>query len=413
MRDKLSLLYSWSVALLIFTLPSNLFFVLNESIGYVNGLRIDYLMPKFFLTDLIIFVILFLGYFIKKKVISQLCIKFFSKRNTLLLLCIGLLIIVQVFSVKPLISFFSVIKIIEFALLTLVLLINKELLNNFHIQISLVLSVISQVFIGSYQFLTQHSLTPFWITGESWLNNSIIGLARANFNGEERLLAYGTTPHPNILAGIVVLFSLLLLHNLKRRQVALQALILIATVWILFITQSWSAAFALVIGLGALFLQPFILRYFGQNVQTTLPTIGIIVFIFPLFLGIVSATWQSPSIVRRNSLNLASLSMITTDPLTGVGLGNFTADLEDYSPSKELVRFIQPVHNVGWLFLTETGVLGVIILWLIIRKVPPQGHNPLLFALLPLMVLDHYLVTIQPGILAGLFFIILSQTKQS
>ena len=50
-----NLLYQFLFGLIIFLIPSNLFFKVLESSAYVNGLLIDYLIPKLYLSDLVIF----------------------------------------------------------------------------------------------------------------------------------------------------------------------------------------------------------------------------------------------------------------------------------------------------------------------------------------------------------------------
>ncbi len=103
--------------------------------------------------------------------------------------------------------------------------------------------------------------------------------------------------------------------------------------------------------------------------------------------------------------------MIAAHPLTGVGLLSFTRQLESIAPSTEIVRFIQPVHTVLLLWLAETGVIGAVavlfLLWALGRH---TNRLPVLWlALLPIMALDHYFLTIQTGMFLLVVYLALSQ----
>lgn len=411
MKRLLPKLFSWLVAVLIIFIPSNLFLVLNESAGFVNGLRIDYLIPKWYFTDILILFIILIGFQINDKRILSIKNHFFaSNKNRGLIIFFSLLVIAQFFSAKAFISFFTLIKMIEYGLLTVVLTVNKKYLSLKTIQLSLMLAIIIQLIFALYQFKYQHSLTPYKFSGESEINQSTIGLARGTFNGEERLLAYGTTPHPNVLAGIVALFTVLLLIPIGSKNWVKYILLLIPAGLIISLTQSWSAALALLCGLLLLHKYRLLQNLINSNKRRVAALITLSVFIFPILLMLLSSISTSPSLSRRNDLNDAAFAMFQAKPLTGIGVGNFTAVLEHYSQSRELVRFIQPVHNNAWLYLAETGILGIVILILLIKLTMKATWSPLVFALIPLVVLDHYLVTTQSGILTALLFVLLAHS---
>lgn len=399
MIHRLSQLFSWFVAILIFFIPSNLFFVLNENLGFVNGVRIDYLMPKIYFTDFVIILIIVIG-----TVLAQNKLFLTLKRLVLTPPFIFLSLIIlgaQLFSPIPIVSFFMVIKAIEFFLLFLVLLLNKKYLNRALLIGAIVCTILLQLVFALYQHSAQQSLTPYWLLGESVLNSSANGLARGNFGGEERLLAYGTTPHPNVLAGVATLLSLLVLRLKKTKKNPYWLLVLPCIVLIYF-TQSWSAAIAL--GLGCIGL--LIKKLGGKKIVFIILLSALVI---PLVIAALALQWDSPSIQRREVLNRGVVAMLEAKPLFGVGLGNFTAVLEKYMENKEFVRFIQPAHNVPWLVLAETGIVGGLLLWQLLRRI--IGHYyvlPVTLALIPLLGLDHYLLTTQSGALTALLFILFS-----
>jgi O-antigen ligase len=108
-----------------------------------------------------------------------------------------------------------------------------------------------------------------------------------------------------------------------------------------------------------------------------------------------------------------------SSPLLGIGAGNFLV-LLPYTLPQKTIYYLQPVHNIYMLVLTELGVLGLLIMGLglirIIHRVllamRSSDGNPLgplhlySMALVSLGILgyiDHYPVTLQQGqLLLGL-----------
>ncbi|PIR62017.1 MAG: hypothetical protein COU66_00840 [Candidatus Pacebacteria bacterium CG10_big_fil_rev_8_21_14_0_10_44_11] len=401
MKVDLKKIFSWLVGILIIIAPSNLFLVLNQSAGYVNGLRIDYLIPKFYLIDAVVVVTIAVGAALlnqgQKREFQNI---FFNQKNRLLFFCLTMLIVAQFFSSQSLIGMLTTIKIAAFSSLSWLLLVHKKLVVTEIIQLSLIISIAVQLCFAIGQSLTQHSLAPYWLSGESKLTSSMIGLARGTFNGEERLLAYGTTAHPNILAGVMVLFSLALITSLRNKNSGAVGLSLIPALLIIFLTQSVTALLALVIGLAIWLLQKYRPKF-----QKNLMIFGLLlVIINPWLLQLLSTGFNSTSIERRVYLNQAAVQILMKRPITGVGLGNFTGVLETYSTNPEFVRFIQPAHNVFWLLAAETGLIGMMILAILGKKLLNQPPSPLLLALIPLLAFDHYLLTVESGLLALVLF---------
>ena len=117
---------------------------------------------------------------------------------------------------------------------------------------------------------------------------------------------------------------------------------------------------------------------------------------------------EYPSLTRRVYLTKAALAMSAEHPLFGVGLQGFTTQVERYAPTKEVVRFVQPVHNTILLVLTETGLLGILAVLTALTLATPNTRKNLLYAAAltnPILFLDHYVYTLQTGQLTLLFFI--------
>ena len=101
----------------------------------------------------------------------------------------------------------------------------------------------------------------------------------------------------------------------------------------------------------------------------------------------------------RQQLNVAAIRLWQTSPLFGVGLGNFLVRLPEALPTRT-IYFLQPVHNIYLLLLSEVGVVGFLFFIWFLQKIfrHPFGIWHLAFGiLLVLGLVDHYPLTLQQG----------------
>jgi O-antigen ligase len=140
----------------------------------------------------------------------------------------------------------------------------------------------------------------------------------------------------------------------------------------------------------------------------------IIILIFVLLLPILYTryssllNYDSLTFLRREELMVTATKLFLKNPLFGVGLNNFIptgADLLLSGPS----RFLQPVHNIFLLTLSETGIIGFIGLIILIGypiitllKLNPKPYplNPRLLIwglIIFLGMFDHYFLTLPQG----------------
>ena len=118
--------------------------------------------------------------------------------------------------------------------------------------------------------------------------------------------------------------------------------------------------------------------------------------------------FAADSINRRNYLNEAAFEIFKNKQLWGTGINNFTVFLEDFSQSRELIRFVQPVHNLALLILSEGGLLLAALLYLIRDQHKTVNFWQKTLILLAIASLDHYLLTQVAGLnlLAVFYFLI-------
>jgi hypothetical protein len=418
------------LGLLIITLPLNLFYKLSIANSFVKGLQVDYLIHKLYLPDLLLITILitWLGTILWKNK-SQLKISALvnqiksltSNQNFLsVLLLITALVIRQAMSERPTVAFFFLFNLGLVGLFALFLSKFQLLLKSKFVTLAVATGFLLQFALGLYQFTAQQPLLPYQYLGEPSFA-PYYRLSRNIFAGQEKILAYGSTAHPNILASTIVIFFLILASRLNpfektrliRKNQVLLGIFFIITLVTLYITQARSAVFTLI--LGCLFLWG---KQINFNLSAKTQKIGLLLILVmvPVLLAVMSQTHTyQPSIARRHLLNSAAAKMILDQPFLGQGLNHFTVYLEEFSSSPEAVRFLQPAHHVGLLFIAETGLLGLLtlyFLWRMINKKTQQNLITTLLILSPVLATDHFFYSLQSGRLLLVFFVLVFMVKR-
>ena len=405
----------WSVGALIVLLPSNLFLKLDLSHAYVHGLLVDYLIPKIFLTDLVVVVVLVLGLlngwqpWTRWQKMGKWGVGFF--------VLLALLFARQFLTLNPETSLGFLAKFIEMFLLGDCLWSLRSLLPKPLLTKAVATMIAAQSIIAILQFWTQRSVFPSY----AWFGEvrfaQVVGLTQGEFWGRQLTLPYGSTAHPNILAGLLIAGIFWLLWNWKsiekKWQPVFGVIIALAAVPLL-LTQSLTGLTMLVTG--AIVLTYKNHWFFSRWV------IGFSLILFligPMFLQLTAQTWpEDLSLTRRNILNQTAWNMWKSQPIFGVGLNHFTVEQETYQPKGEIIRFVQPAHHIGLLWLSETGILGMILVAVLFRRIFQNDRNVYLPVLLtalffvPAATFDHYLLTNQTGLLLVVMSILFF-TKES
>lgn len=403
--------------LTIFLIPTNLAYHFITKQSYINGILVDYLIPKLYLSDIPILILLFLWLIKSWKAWSKQKIK----KNIILYSLFFILLLKGFFSEKPLSATWFWLKLTQLSLfffwIKAHLFKGKSHTKLYKLIFTpLTFSLLFQSILGIYQFIFQKSMAGYWFLGESTLTHTS-NIAKDNFsmlpfikNGL-KILPYGTTPHPNVLAGSlsIGMVFLLLFNKEKVKIKPYQNLLLPITFFFSFttllLTLSGSAWISFIIGVSIIKL----LSKFNKPKikQILIPLILISSIIFIIFTRDNLLT-DNYSISRRRQLNQIAWQMFQHHPLSGVGLNNFTARIGEFGTIHTYTSFIQPPHNIFMLWLSETGFLGLILIFFILKKMKTQTtHYSLLTTVSILMILiigliDHYPLTIQTGQLIAL-----------
>ena len=349
----------------------------------VFGIRVDYLAPTIYLTDVVAF-LMFIFWF--RENISKL-----KKVRTIFpaVAFFLFLLLTSLFVAKNQgAAIYKLIKLVEFFLLGLYVSKNKLSVKSYRL---ISLSVIYSSLIAIAQFLKQSTLGGvFWWLGERTFSISAPGITLFQIGGKQFLRPYATFPHPNVLAGFILL-SLALIA--KRKTSKFNFLTLITGAITLFLTFSKSVWLTAVVILGLTTLTKK-QKMFNMGYKTIL----VLIFVFSLVTPFL------PNKFVRVELAQSALGMVKKSFLTGVGLNNFIVRLPEYSQEPEVAWFLQPVHNVFLLVASEAGVVILFIfLWFLfltfkkLKKVNELNHK-LKMALLVILltgVFDHYWLTLQ------------------
>lgn len=408
-----SKLERWLWQLTVFLIPTNLAYHWITDESYVRGLVVDYLVPRLYLTDVVIIgllgVALFRGGW-PRAVAGWL--RASASRTLFLVLTLIYLPVVSLMSPAPVASLYGVVTLVKLSLLLSYVLWRwsyREILEA--TWRPMVLSVIFQCGIGLYQYVEQSSLFGYFLLGEPTLvpHAAVAQTVRA---GDLKMLAYGTTPHPHVLAGFVGLTMVtwwLAVRESgavvgKKWHVYITSNILtglsLATI---FITDSLTTFIA---------LTSVIILYFAISKRFILLLLSLLAAIISFMYLLIGTVYQHSyvmfdtlSISRRYELFSASFDIFRDHPLVGTGLNTFTKVLTDYAGPYRALTYVQPVHMVYVLALVEFGVLGIVMLtwsmWISLGRLVVKQRDWIRW--LPLAyigivgLIDHYPLTLLQG----------------
>lgn len=300
------------------------------------------------------------------------------------------------------------------------------------IYLGLFTSGIFQSLIGISQFILNRSL-GLKILGESILGPGLPGVAKIIVSGVKHIRAYGTFPHPNILAGFLVIPIVLLVSLLAKRftqkdpageKVSHETILAKIPAWFLFcalfinmscfiLTFTRSAFLSLFLaGIALLLIN---LAYAGKKTWLIL---AILFFTFLIF-GFINISrhsknflFSSQSLEERNQYLNVSREIIIQHPLSGVGLGQFVFQ-EIVSNSDWPGWQYQPTHNIYFLIASELGIVGLALFLLLLLTILIKycivndlfvllTKKPFCFIILSFLFIsffDHYFWDVKLGII--------------
>ncbi len=419
MLDKIEKYLFW---FLLFAIP----FQIRKIVFYEGWRFNEWLSFSVYLTDIVFFILFIIWAYnlIKKKT--------FVSRDLYLVLVSGLLLISasSLFLADNLkIGIFSLLRLIEFLIFFIYIKDYVIKKFNFYQGLSaLILGGVFQSLIAIGQFIRQADLGLRYL-GEGMLGLHINGVAVfVSENGERVMRAYGTTPHPNVLAGLLFLtiFALYFVWFYKKPfnraynyTYALTYAILLVGLLLTFsrtIILLWVAGFII-----RCFLIAFIPKYrqklwFNAEMRHKI----IVILLTTLIVLILFAVVLWPEVMSRIKISADDeavrlrlfYAIETLDQKInwlGSGAGNFIIWLKNKDPNLPIYLY-QPVHNIYLLLYAEIGLLGLGCFLALIgytiydfyrsykfRKLFHYSFFLVFVSILLMGFFDHFLWTLQQG----------------
>jgi O-antigen ligase len=301
-------------------------------------------------------------------------------------------------------SFYGFVKIIEFTFFAVY--VSSVFVAKEKIVLLFLFPFVFESLLSIWQFLSKGSIgSIFYFFGERAFNGQTPGIANASINGELFLRPYGTFSHPNVLAGFLLICFTLLVFSHKKINFSNLLILLVGALAIILTLSRVSILLLFFVVFGKLFF--FLIKKmnrlnFSLFVLVILLSISYIIFFSPIserfFISL-----SEQSFLQRKELFEVGIKMFWQSPIIGIGLNNFLSTLPSYL-SQQKVLFIQPVHNIYLLTLSQLGLVGFIFLFYLLSLATKRiikNKNFLLLVLLAEILFigffDHYPFTLQQG----------------
>lgn len=289
-------------------------------------------------------------------------------------------------------------------------------------------SIFFQALLGIYQFLSQNTLVSKYL-GLASHDPGTAGTAVIETASGRWLRVYGGMDHPNIFGGVLAVTLILAAYLLAKKKIIRTKqeigesiflfIFYFVALFALFFTFSRTAWLAYAAGLAVLLISLII-----QKDRWVLGRYLALIFFSGLMLFIVAYPYQSliqtriqgetrleqKSLNERSDYLWQSESLIKSHYLTGVGVGNYPLFLSQADNFRQAPWSYQPVHNCFLLLWAECGIFALIFfISFLILMVKKNRHavfsGAILMALIIIMLLDHWLLSLPFGLLF-LFFIL-------
>lgn len=391
--------------------------------AYVSGIRVDYLSPTLYFSDILVSLLFIYS-------IPQLIGKLVQYRKvplillvTVLLLCISVLVAKYV---SP--ALYGAVKLIEMIFLGYMASRHISHKNAYLVACVMAVAVCVESLIMLLQVFNQGSIGGIlYFLGERTFSIGNIGIASVTIFGTEVLRAYGTFPHPNVGAFFMLFGITLSIYGLanttKNKRVVRYLFYTSLCLAILSILLSFSR-----VGyLGLLGVLLYCSYSFPKYKKFLRVLVGVSVCIgLILFQRFGISTFFSSDLLWRIDLASIAFKIIAEHSIFGVGLLNYFYYQIDYQRTLTPV-LLQPPHSVYLLVLLQLGIVGTVVVGYLLYKTisrclfyirqKPSSFTAivsvLIFVLLGIGFVDHYPVTLQQGMILTTYILGIVWTSES
>jgi O-antigen ligase len=368
-------------AVFLFTFPLSIRYIVYEEASYRFGNFNPWVTGFVYAPEILLFVIFILWlldtYFRRKARISHLPAQNQSsdeaplnapdkpestnRKYKNILIALFLLFIINACTVTflkgdyALLAFFMA-RIVEIVIIYT--LISEHLLPDSTVIRILLAGALFQFIWGWLQWKLNHSL-GFSLLGESVIGPDILGVAKTDLvEGAKQIRPYGSFLHPNIFAAYLMAIILISIPYLKKFRLAFWLVLLTGAVYF---TKSSAASIVILVCFVLIVLFSFVR---SSHIQKYIAFFMLLLFFLVnawVFVNSSSLSSSDPSLQERLDQNIVSHEIFIHNPF-GVGVSNYTLEMEKYGTEKLQPWEFQPVHNTYFLILNETGPQGLVIL---------------------------------------------------
>ena len=283
-------------------------------------------------------------------------------------------------------------------------------------------SLFLQAVLGLYQFLSQSSLVSKYL-GLASHSPEIAGTAVIETATGRWLRAYGGMDHPNILGGVLALSLILAAYLLAKKKIIRTGreigesiflfVFYFVALFALFFTFSRTAWLAYALGILVLLISLIM-----QKDRWVLGRFLALIFFSGVMLFIAAYPYQSlvrvrlqgttrleqKSITERRDYLQQSQDTIKKHMMTGVGVGNYPLSLSHADENRQPAWSYQPVHNGFLLLWAECGIFALMFFIAFLGIMAKKNRRTvfsgaILVALVVILLLDHWLVSLPFGVL--------------
>ncbi len=346
--------------LFLFSFPFSLHFIFYDQFSYRFGNFNPWVTGFLFLPECLLFLLFFLCLVkhLKEKDSFDLKIPIFAP--ILFLLFIVNAGVVSYFQGVFIFYIYSLIRIFEFVLIYIF--VNRKIIPSHSLIKWLLYGALFQIILSYIQLKLNHSLGLYFL-GEPVIGPNIMNVAKTNIEmGIKVIRPYGTFLHSNILAVYLMTILFLSLSYLKKQAMIFWVILLSVGIYL---TGSQSAQLGLFLTVVFFVFLRFLKTVFQKKVFSLAFIFSLFSANFWIYLHSTSLSWRIISIQERLMQNVISLNMFLEN-FFGVGVHNFTLKMELFSKIKLLPWEFQPVHNVYFLLLNETGLQGLLLILIFI-----------------------------------------------
>lgn len=384
-------------------LPTQLGLHLWPSWSYVEGLRMDYLAPTLTLLDIVLGLTLFALW------TTGTLVKPSSHRSLRAVILVGIGIVINVmFSSLPILTLYRWIKVIMAGWVFVSILTEKE--HQKVVVLGLVSASCVQLALVLQQFFTQGAIQGGWYwLGERAIYPWMPDIAQLSVNGTQFMRPYGTFSHPNAMGGFFLSVHFLLWYMQHKSKETGNTW----TVWCLLGTFTSALLVCMSFSKSAVIAFTFIhivlvLRDSSYR-WCKLCLVARPLMLIVVCLVFIQGQGDVYSVEKRWHLLTHAAQVIQQHLVVGTGLG--TSVGATAGVYFQAIPLYQPVHQIGVLWLEETGLVGMVVL-IYLMKLYRRRMSCSWGALAPLMAIlltslgDHYWLTQSQNIYLCLLVII-------